>query len=75
VATRPRSLKGSLLLGVAVLTCPCHLPILMAVLAGTGLAGLLSEYAGLALLALSLLFVVSLGLGLRTIGGGVDDER
>lgn len=63
----PRSLKGYLLLGLAFLTCPCHLPILLAVLAGTGLAGVLSQYVGVTVLVLSVIFVASLVLGLRAL--------
>ncbi len=65
----PRSVKGYLLLGLAFVTCPCHLPILLAILAGTGLAGALSEYVGLAFLLLSVVFVASLWLGLRAVRG------
>jgi mercuric ion transport protein len=65
----PRSVKGYLLLGLAFVTCPCHLPVLLAVLAGTGLAGALSQYVGLAFLVLSVVFVVSLWLGLRAVRG------
>lgn len=63
----PGSLKGYLLLGLAFVTCPCHLPIVLAVLAGTGLAGALTQYLGLAFLALSVIFVASLFLGLRAL--------
>jgi len=66
----PGSLKGYLLLGLAFVTCPCHLPLLLAILAGTGLAGALSQYFGLAFVALSVIFVVSLFLGLRALRGG-----
>ncbi|MBI4591660.1 MAG: mercury resistance protein [Candidatus Rokubacteria bacterium] len=66
----PRSLKGYLLLGVAFVTCPCHLPLLLAVLAGTGLAGALSQYFGLAFVALSVIFAVSLFWGLKALKGG-----
>ena len=62
-------MKGYLLLGLAFLTCPCHLPILLAVLAGTGLAGALSQHFGVALLAFSAIFVASLFLGLRALKG------
>jgi len=62
-----RSLKGYLLLGLAVVTCPCHLPLLLAVLAGTSVAGVLSQYVGLAVLALTLIFVPALLLGLRAL--------
>lgn len=73
-SVQPRSLKGYLLLGLAFVTCPCHLPLLLVILAGTGLAGALSEYFWLAVLALSAIFVVSLSLGLRALKGG-DKER
>lgn len=62
-----RSLKGYLLLGLAFLTCPCHVPILVAVLAGTGLAGVLSPYVGPLVVGLTAIFLVSLFLGLRTL--------
>ncbi|MBI2155088.1 MAG: mercury resistance protein [Candidatus Rokubacteria bacterium] len=66
---RPRSVKGYLLLGLAFITCPCHLPLLLAVLAGTGLAGALSQYFGVAFVALSLIFLASLVLGLKAVKG------
>lgn len=65
----PKSLKGYLLLGLAFITCPCHLPLLLLVLAGTGLAGALSQHFGLAFLALSVIFVASLFLGLKALKG------
>lgn len=68
-ATPQGSLKGYLLLGLAFVTCPCHLPILLVILAGTGLAGALSQYFGLAFLALSVIFVASLVLGLKALKG------
>lgn len=63
----PRSAKGHLLLGVAFVTCPCHLPLLLAVLAGTGLAGGLSQHFSVAFVVLTGIFVVSLVLGLRAV--------
>ena len=36
--------KQYLSVGVAMLTCPCHLPILVGALAGTTLGGWLSQY-------------------------------
>ena len=63
-----RSVTGALLLGMAVVTCPCHLPLLLAALAGTSVAAILSRYVGLAVLALTLIFVPTLLLGLRALG-------
>jgi len=68
-STSPKSLKGYLLLGLAVVTCPCHLPILLVVLAGTGLAAALREYIGIAVLVLTVVFVASVFLGLRALKG------
>ncbi|MBI3456488.1 MAG: hypothetical protein HY002_11955 [Candidatus Rokubacteria bacterium] len=65
----PRSLKGYLLLGVAFVTCPCHLLLVLAIAAGTGLAGALSRYFGLVFFALSVIFVACLFLGLRALKG------
>ena len=44
---------------VAVLTCPCHLPVLAVLLAGTALGGLLAEHIGIALAVLTVLFIAS----------------
>lgn len=59
--------KGYLLLGLALLTCPCHLPILLALLAGTGLAGVVGQHFALAFGALAVVFVGSVLLGLRAL--------
>ena len=61
------SLKGYFLLGLAFVTCPCHLPLLLAVLAGTGLAGALSQHFWLVFLALSVVFLCSLMYGLKAL--------
>ena len=52
------------------MTCPCHLPLLVAVLAGTGLAGALSQHFWLIFLTLSVAFVSSLMYGLKALKGG-----
>lgn len=64
-ARPPRPLKAYLLLGLAAITCPCHLPLLLAILAGTALAGALSQYLAVAFVALTVIFALSLGYGLR----------
>jgi len=69
-APAPKSLKGYVLVGLAFVTCPCHLPLLLAVLAGTGLAGALSQHFGLAFVALSVIFAGSLFWGLKGPEGG-----
>ncbi|WP_373716909.1 broad-spectrum mercury transporter MerE [Roseateles sp.] len=54
---------------LAVLTCPCHLPILAAVLAGTTAGVFIGEHWGVAVLALSGLFVLSVARLLRAFKG------
>lgn len=55
---------------LAVLTCPCHLPILAAVLAGTTAGAFLGEHWGVAALALTGLFVLAVTRLLRAFRGG-----
>lgn len=45
--------------GIAVLTCPCHLPILIALLSGTAAGALLQENVGLAAALLLPVFLLS----------------
>ena len=50
---------------LAVLTCPCHLSILAAVLAGTTAGAFLVEYWVITALGLTGLFLLSLARALR----------
>ncbi|EAO2198430.1 broad-spectrum mercury transporter MerE, partial [Salmonella enterica] len=50
--------------------CPCHLPILAAVLAGTTAGAFLGEHWGVAALALTGLFVLAVTRLLRAFRGG-----
>lgn len=45
---------------LAVLTCPCHLPILLALLSGTVAGAFVADHVGVALLVLLVLFVLAL---------------
>lgn len=54
-----------LMAAVAVLTCPCHLPIWFALLAGTSFGAAASQYVGAAFVATSILFVASAWAALR----------
>jgi len=60
-----RPVTGYLWGVLAVLTCPCHLPILAAVLAGTTAGAFLGEHWGVAALALTALFVLAVARLLR----------
>jgi mercuric ion transport protein len=56
-----RAKRGGILWGtLAVVTCPCHLPILVVVLSGTALGALLQEHFTLTLVLFSVLFLLSL---------------
>lgn len=54
---------------LAVLTCPCHLPILAIVLAGTTAGAFIGEHWGIAALTLTGLFVLSVTRLLRAFRG------
>jgi len=58
-------------LGLALLTCPCHLPLLLGALAGTALGGWLRQYTLVVFLALLGLFVLALLYGF----GALDRRR
>lgn len=54
---------------LAVVTCPCHLPILAAVLAGTTAGAFIGEHWGAAAFALTGLFGLSVVRVLRAFRG------
>ena len=64
-----KPLTGYLWGALAVLTCPCHLPILAVVLAGTTAGAFLGEHWGSAALGLTGLFVLSLARAMRAFKG------
>lgn len=67
----PRKPIGGYLWGaLAVLSCPCHLPIAAAVLAGTGAGAFLSDHWVVAALALTGLFILSATRVLRAFRAG-----
>lgn len=63
-----RRRTGYLFAALTVVTCPCHLPILLALLAGTAAGTLLSEYAITAVVILSLLFAGFLAVAFQFLG-------
>lgn len=68
VKTEGRSWTGYLLLATAALTCPCHLPLLLAILGGTVLATFLEQHVTWAIVGLGIYFLFSLHMGLKLIG-------
>lgn len=67
--TQPQTVRqriGSYLFAaLALVTCPCHLPIWIAVLAGTTAGAFLSEHWAIAAVALTGLFLLSLARARR----------
>lgn len=64
-----------LMAAIAVLACPCHLPIWLALLSGTALAGVLSDHIGPAFVALTLAFVGSAWAAVRLFSRQGRDTR
>jgi mercuric ion transport protein len=60
-----RDWKRVLRLGLAIVTCPCHVPVLVGLLAGTALGGWLQQHLLVAFLAMSGVFVLTLCHGLQ----------
>lgn len=54
-----RGVMAYLMGAITVLTCPCHLPILITLLSGTAAGAFLSENLGLAFVLLFPLFLLS----------------
>ena len=55
-----RRIAGYVLAFLALITCPCHLPIWALLLSGTAVGGFFTEYSGTFFLALLVLFFISL---------------
>lgn len=61
-----QQLKRGALLGLALVSCPCHVPILLILLAGTGVGAVLAPHSGLVFGALLLIFLGAVAALLRT---------
>ena len=68
-----------LLLGVAFVTCPCHLiltlPLALGLLGGTALGAALAAHTGAVVLAMGVLFSVALLGGSHLLVGVLDETR
>ena len=64
-----KKLPGYLWTGLAVLACPCHLPLIIGALAGTAAGALLSAHWVLGLIGLICLFLVSAAQAWRKLSG------
>ncbi len=67
------SAKGYLMIISALLFCPCHLPILVAVLAGTAVGAALGDYQGLLVPVMAAYFVAALFIGVRWMTSARED--
>lgn len=63
-----RSWRGYFLLATVALTCPCHIPLALAILGGTALAAFLEQHLALAVISLTFVFLFALVAGLKLIG-------
>ncbi|MEE9596716.1 MAG: broad-spectrum mercury transporter MerE [Acidiferrobacterales bacterium] len=64
-----RHRRGYVYALLAVVTCPCHLPIFALLLSGSAMGVFLSDHFGTALIIFSLLFVFSLAAAVRVLRG------
>ncbi|MEE9275137.1 MAG: mercury resistance protein [bacterium] len=62
-----KGLMGKVLVGTAVVTCPCHLPIYLVLFGGTALGAFLSENLALSFALLTVYFAFALLLGLKCL--------
>ena len=63
----PQKRKGYVNLAIAALTCPCHVPIYLAVLGGTALGVYLRDNILLIILGLTGVFLLTLTRGLKLV--------
>jgi mercuric ion transport protein len=59
---------------IAVITCPCHLPILLLLLSGTAAGAFVTEYFGAALALLVVLFLFSVTAAMRLLQGNETEK-
>jgi len=59
--------RGHVYAILALVTCPCHLPILAVLLAGSAVGVFLNDHFAMAIMIFSLLFVCSLVAAVRAL--------
>ena len=59
--------KGYLNLAIAALTCPCHIPIYLAILGGTAYGVFLRDNIFLIIAGLAVIFLITLSRGLKLV--------
>ena len=67
--------KGYISLAIAALTCPCHLPIYLAIFGGTALGVFLRDNILLLIFGLAAIFLLTLTRGLKLIKQDKEQEE
>lgn len=67
MSERSRKLAGNVLFASALVTCPCHLPWIMALIAGTALGGIVSRHWALIWIASAVYFLIAFPLSLKLL--------
>jgi len=67
--------KGYISLAIAALTCPCHLPIYLAIFGGTALGVFLRDNILLLIFGLAAIFLLTLTRGLKLIREDKEQEE
>lgn len=67
--------KGYISLAIAALTCPCHLPIYLAIFGGTALGVFLRDNILLLIFGLAVIFLLTLTRGLKLIKEDKEQEE
>jgi len=67
--------KGYISLAIAALTCPCHLPIYLAIFGGTALGVFLRDNILLLIFGLAAIFLLTLTRGLKLIKEDKEQEE
>jgi mercuric ion transport protein len=62
-----RRLRTVIVVLFAIISCPCHIPLLLVVLSGTSLGLLLAAHTALAVTLLSAAFIASLAVLIRML--------
>ena len=64
---QPRRRKGYVNLAIAAFTCPCHVPIFLAILGGTAFGIFLRDNIFLIILGLTAIFLLTFTRGIKLI--------
>ena len=72
---QPQRRKGYMNLAIAALTCPCHLPIYLAIFGGTALGVFLRDNILLLIFGLAVIFLLTLTRGLKLIKEAKEQEE